>query len=95
MKRFLKASERDSRSLSHRLAEFLPSYHITPHATTNCSPSDLFLKRPVRTKFDLLRWTTKGFVETKQSEQKMKSRSTCEVARFVPRITGISQELPG
>ena len=53
MKRSLKSSERDGRSLSHRLSEFLLSYHITPHTTTNCSPSELFLKRPLRTKFDL------------------------------------------
>ena len=70
MKRSLKSSERDGRSLSHRLSEFLLSYCITPHTTTNCSPSELFLKRPLRTKFDLLRRTTKDFVERKQAQQK-------------------------
>ena len=84
MKRSLKASERDSRSLSHRLAEFLLSYRSTPHATTNCSPSNLFLKRQVRTKFDLLRRTTKGFVETKQAEQKGSHDQRVKLRDFFP-----------
>ena len=70
MKRSLKASRNDGRSLSHRLAEFLLSYRTTPHATTNSSPGELFLKRSFRTRFDLLRNPTKGFVECKQAEQK-------------------------
>ena len=44
LKRSLKASEKDGRSLPHHLAEFLLSYHMTPHATTNRSPHELFLK---------------------------------------------------
>ena len=64
------ANENDGRSLSHTLADFLLSYRITPHGTTNSSPSQLFLKRSLRTRFDLLMSPTKGFVESKQAEQK-------------------------
>ena len=42
LKRSLKASEKDGRALSHRLAEFLLSYRTTPHATTNRSPGSSF-----------------------------------------------------
>ena len=70
LKRSLKASERDGRSLSHHLAEFLLSYWTMPHATTGCSPGELFLKRPFRTKFDLLRRFMKDLVEIKQMVHK-------------------------
>ena len=70
MKRSLKASRNDGRSLSHCLAEFLLSYRTTPHGTTNSSLGELFLKCSLRTRFDLLRSPTKGVVENKQAEQK-------------------------
>ena len=69
LKRYLKASEGDGRSLPRRLVELLLSYRITSHATANCRPGDLFLKRPLRTKFDILSRSMKGFVEIKQVEQ--------------------------
>ena len=69
MKRSLKASKSDGRSLSHRLGEFLLSYRTTPHATTNSSPGELLLKSELRTRFDLLMSPTMGFVKYKQAEQ--------------------------
>ena len=42
-KRAMKAGEREGLSLKTRLAQFLLSYRSTPHATTNVSPSELFL----------------------------------------------------
>ena len=70
MKRTLKASINDGRSLSHYLAEFLLSYRTTPYATTNSSLGELFLKCSFQTRFDLLISPTKGFVEYKQAEQR-------------------------
>ena len=76
LKRSLRASEGDGRSLSHRLAEFLLSYHTLSHATTGCSLGKLFLKRPLGTKFDLLRRSMKDLVEIKQVEQKHHDQRT-------------------
>ena len=52
-KQALKTSEKDSRSLSHRLSDFLFTYRSTPHATTQRTPSSLFLKQELRTRFSL------------------------------------------
>ncbi len=46
------AGERDEPSLSARLSQFLLTYRS---ATTNSTPSELFLQRKVRTRFDLLK----------------------------------------
>ncbi|MGJ8945921.1 hypothetical protein AB9K17_23820, partial [Salmonella enterica subsp. enterica serovar Kentucky] len=48
-KRAMKASQHDGKSLQHRLSNFLLTYRSAPHATTNQSPSSLFLKREVFT----------------------------------------------
>ena len=41
-KRAMRAGERDGKSLTHQLAEFLFSYRSSNHTTTNLSPSELF-----------------------------------------------------
>ena len=41
-------------------------YRSTPHATTNVSPSELFLQRKIRTRFDLLKPDLKNVVSSKQ-----------------------------
>ena len=71
-------------SLSHHLAEFLLSYWTTPHATLGCSPGELFLKRPHRTKFDLLRRSMKNFVETRQAEQKQHNDQQTKLRYLFP-----------
>ena len=45
MKKSLKASQKDGRTLSHRLSDFLLTYRSTPHDTTNRAPCSLFLQR--------------------------------------------------
>ena len=69
-KRAMKAGEGDALPLSQRLANFLLSYRSTPHATTNRTPSELFLGRRVRTQFDLLRPHCDSKVDRKQGRQK-------------------------
>ena len=69
-KEAMKSVAIDGRSTQQQLASFLLSYRSTPHATTNESPCMLFLRRQVRTKFDLLRPDMKKQVATKQAQQK-------------------------
>ena len=69
-KRAMKANEKDGRSPSHRLVEFLMTYRATPHATTGVAPTTLFLQRQIRTRLDLLRLDVKRNVQQKQAAQK-------------------------
>ncbi len=49
---------------------FLLSYRSTPHSTTNTTPSELFLRRSLRTRLDLLRPDLGVSISQKQAEQK-------------------------
>ena len=69
-KRAMRATEQDSRSLHHRLSEFLLDYRTSRHSTTNTTPSELFLHRKVRTRFDFLRPDIQSQVEVQQASQK-------------------------
>ena len=53
-KHSLKATKNDSGSLTMKLSRFLITYR-TPSSTTGVSPAELFMKRPLRTRLDLLR----------------------------------------
>lgn len=68
-KKSMKASVHDGLTLQHRLQNFLLSYRSTPHATTKQSPAELFLKRSIRTRFDILRPDTAQMVADKQLSQ--------------------------
>ena len=69
-KRAMKAGENSKHSLSQQLANFLFMYRSTPHATTNVAPCELFLKRKVRTRMDLLIPDSERRVCEKQAKQK-------------------------
>ena len=70
LKRTLKASSNDGKSIHHHLSEFLFEYRATPHATTNVAPCELFFKQKLRTRFDLMMPNTKQQVTSKQADQK-------------------------
>lgn len=73
-KQAMKAGKDDGLSISHRLDDFLLSYRVSPHATTNCTPVSLslFLGRSVRTRFEIL----KPDLEKKVCEKKAIQVST-------------------
>ena len=68
-KQAMRATEKDGHSLSHCLANFLLTYHTTPHATTSVAPCTLFLQRQLRTRFHLLQPDCERKVNEKQAEQ--------------------------
>ena len=70
-KRAMKTGEHDCKSFQHRLSNFLLTYRSAPHATTNQTPCSLFLKREVRTRFDLMRPDSESQVSAKQALQKL------------------------
>ena len=70
LKQSLKASLRSGLPLSQCLRNFLMTYCSTVHSTTGVTPSSLFLKRELRTRFDLLRPDPSVDVHHKQSQQK-------------------------
>ena len=70
LKRSLKASEQDQKTIQHRLAEFVFEYRSTPQSTTKESPCNLFLKRCLRTRFHLMKPDTNRVVTNKQADYK-------------------------
>ena len=71
-KQALRASQNDGRSLNNRLSTFLLTYRSTSHATTGVPPCILFLRRKLRTRFDLLKPNCEERVLEKQTKQKEK-----------------------
>ena len=57
-------------TLDEKIARFLFHYRITPQTTTGISPSELFLGRKLRSRFDLLHPDLATKVERKQDKQK-------------------------
>ena len=81
-KRAMRAGEIDESSLSTRLSQFLLTYRSTPHATTNSTPSELFLQRKVRTRFDLLKPDIQSIVNKKKARQKEYHDQHSKIRRF-------------
>ena len=69
-KEAMKAGRNDNLTLTHKLENFLFLYRNTPHATTQQSPSLLFLGRHVRTRLDLLKPNLQERVVAKQEVQR-------------------------
>ena len=81
-KKSLRASESDGRTMSHRLSSFLLTYRTTPHASTNATPSELFLKRSLRTRLELLHPNVESVVCLSQAKQKAQHDSHVKEREF-------------
>ena len=69
-KHAMKAAKKDEGSLNVKVARFLLAYRNVPNATTGVSPAELFLKRSLRTRLDLMRPSLRSRVEAQQALQK-------------------------
>ena len=87
--RAMKASEGEGKTLNQRLSQFLFMYWASPQATTNMSPSELFLGQPLRTRFDLLRPNSQSRVILKQADQKTHHDRHCKLHCFTQGQTGM------
>lgn len=67
-KQAMRASKKDSGTISKKLAKFLLAYRSTPHQTTNETPSMLFMKRELKTRLHNIKPNIKNHVITKQEE---------------------------
>ena len=81
-KQAMKAGEGNGSSFQHRLQSFLMSYRSTPHATTGKSPASLFLGRPMRTRFDLMRPVVGEKVGREQARQKQHHDTRARFRQF-------------
>ena len=69
-KKAMQGQKTESQSFQQQLMSFLLTYRIIPHTTTNVTLCSLFLKREVRTRFDLMRPDINRKVGIKQARQK-------------------------
>ena len=68
-KQVLDTKSASSVSVQHRLSNFLLKYRCTPHTVTGQSTAELFLKRPLRNTFSLLKPNLRQRVEAQQDNQ--------------------------
>ena len=71
-KHSLKASKNETGTLNEKLNCFLLRYRNTPSSTTGVTPAELFMKRPLKTRLDLLRPQLRSKVVGKQADQKQR-----------------------
>ena len=71
-----------SRSMKHRLAEFLLRYHTTPHSTTGAAPAELLMRCHLHTRLSLVKPDLAQEIESKQSKQKEYKDLKCHKERL-------------
>jgi hypothetical protein len=81
LKNALKSAQRDAGTMKKKLANFLLTYRNTPHTTTNETPAQLFIGRPLRMRLDLLKPDTESRVHHNQFKV-MTSESSHRLREF-------------
>ena len=66
---FKQALQKGEMDKGTKLAQFLLVNRTVPHSMTGVAPAHLFMKRPLRTRLDLLRPLVKEHVEAEQQQQ--------------------------
>lgn len=69
MKKSLKSTVNESGTIQSKLSRFLMSYRSIPLTTTEETPAELFLRRPIRTRLDLLKPNLENKVTQKQESR--------------------------
>ena len=64
-------SKMEGGNLQSKVTQFLARYHITPQTTTGISPSQLLMKRRIRSRLDLFNPILSKIVLAAQNKQKM------------------------
>ena len=77
-----KASKGDPGTLNLKLARFLLVHRNTPSSTTGVSPAELFMKRSLRSRLDLLRPSVKRRVQGRQADQKRQHDARSRLRKF-------------
>ena len=70
-KKAMLAGDREGCDLKYRLCQFLLKYHSSLHTTTDVAPCELFLKRSMRTRLDMLKPDLQRMVLDQQAHQKL------------------------
>ena len=84
LKQALKTSQGSGLTLQHRVANFLLVYRNTPHATTGCTPAELFLKCQPRIRLSLMKPSLAKVVENKQAKMKEHHDGKRSLREFLP-----------
>ena len=66
----MRASKSDEGTLSEKLSRFLLRQENMPNGTTGVTPAELFMKRPLCTRLDLLQPSLRNRVFSRQAEMK-------------------------
>ena len=81
--------------MHQKLTRFLLTYRSTPHSTTGVSPAELFLKRQLRTRLDILRPSLERKVRAQQAKQKSYHDAHSKAREFEAGQTVLARNLLG
>ena len=68
--------------MKQRLADFLLRYRTTPHSTAGATPSELLMRRRLRTRLSLVKPYLAQAIESKQNKQKEYEDLKCHKDRL-------------